>query len=130
LNLTNLGWLELHYNQITDISSLSGLTKLTYLNLFNNPLNTAAYCVYLPLIEENNPGIFLIFDAVETFACDCDGDGFVDYFDLMLLTNHWLKANCKELDCEGADLTGDNKVDLDDFAFLARHWLGEWKSIE
>ena len=54
--LTNLTVAVFAHNQISDISALSGLTNLSYLDLRNNPLNVEAYCIYLPLIEDNNPG--------------------------------------------------------------------------
>ena len=60
--LTNLTTLTLMHNQITDISALAGLTNLTTLWLWDNSLNKDAYCTYLPLIEDNNPGIDLSYD--------------------------------------------------------------------
>jgi len=62
-NLGNLTLVELQENQIRDISELSHLANLTRLYLYGNPLNTEAYCIYLPLIEHNNPGILLSYDA-------------------------------------------------------------------
>jgi hypothetical protein len=41
-------------------------------------LNAAAYCIYLPLIEDNNPGISLQYDPNPYTPGDClddDGDG-------------------------------------------------------
>ncbi|MFH1884703.1 MAG: leucine-rich repeat domain-containing protein [Planctomycetota bacterium] len=60
--LTNLRWLELNGNDISDISSLSGLTNLKWLDLLNNPLDRDAYCVYIPMILDNNPFIDLYSD--------------------------------------------------------------------
>jgi hypothetical protein len=61
--LTNLTELWLNDNQISDVSPLSGLTSLWSLSLYNNPLNVEAYCTYLPLIEDNNPDIYLQYDT-------------------------------------------------------------------
>ena len=68
--MTNLAYLHLNYNQISDISALSGLTNLTRLWLFNNPLNVEAYCTYLPLIQENNPGANLLCDPNPYPPCE------------------------------------------------------------
>ena len=82
--LTSLTGLGLWDNQISDLSALSGLTKLTHLNLWNNPLNLEAYCTYLPLIEDNNPGIYLAYapNPNPPGACpDSDDDGVADDID-------------------------------------------------
>jgi hypothetical protein len=60
--LTHLTRLSLGSNQISDISALSELTNLGGLRLAGNPLNLEAYCTYLPLIEDKNPGIRLTYD--------------------------------------------------------------------
>jgi hypothetical protein len=60
--MTNLTQLYLYNNQISEISALSGMTNLTRLWLQANPLDACAYCTYLPLIEDNNPGIDLRYD--------------------------------------------------------------------
>ena len=60
--LTNLTDLFLNYNQISDISPLSGLTNLRTLALSGNPLNQDAYDIYIPLIQQNNPGISIYYD--------------------------------------------------------------------
>ena len=77
--LTSLIGLYLSYNQISDISALSGLTNLTNLDLYENPLNLEAYCTYLPLIEDNNPGINPYYDPFP--YSDCDEDGIPDACD-------------------------------------------------
>jgi hypothetical protein len=53
--------------------------NLTSLVLRYNPLNADAYCMYLPLIEENNPGIDLYYDPL--LFQDCDEDGIPDACD-------------------------------------------------
>ncbi|WP_232229373.1 leucine-rich repeat domain-containing protein [Crinalium epipsammum] len=45
LGLANLDVLELHGNQISDVTPLSGLTNLSYLTLSENPINN---CQSLP----------------------------------------------------------------------------------
>lgn len=62
-NLSNLTNLRLGGNHITDISALTELTHLTQLYLFNNKeLSWDAYCVAIPAIRNNNPGIALYYD--------------------------------------------------------------------
>ena len=60
--LTNLACVYLYHNQVSDISALSGLTNLNGLYLESNPLDQDAYDIYIPLIRENNPGIYLYYD--------------------------------------------------------------------
>jgi hypothetical protein len=61
--LTHLDTLKLSGNQISDISALQDVTGLARLELQYNPLNQAAYDVYLPQIRANNPGLYLQYDA-------------------------------------------------------------------
>ena len=56
----NLIWLSLSDNQITDISALAGLTKLTELNLRQNPLNAASIDDHIPALQIR--GITVTFD--------------------------------------------------------------------
>jgi Leucine-rich repeat (LRR) protein/subtilisin family serine protease len=65
--LTKLSYLSLEDNLISDIRPLSGLRNLRLLMLRWNPLNRAAYCIYIPLIYANNPGM-------EEFLADPDPD--------------------------------------------------------
>jgi len=60
--LTNIFDLNLRMNQISEISPLSGLTNIRYLYLNCNPLDWKAHCFYIPMIAENNPGIYLTCD--------------------------------------------------------------------
>jgi hypothetical protein len=55
-----------------------------------------------------------------TLAGDFVGPEGVDFRDLMLLAQHWLKPVW--LPCESGDLTLDARVDLNDFAVLAQWW--------
>ncbi|MCF7974105.1 MAG: leucine-rich repeat domain-containing protein [Phycisphaerae bacterium] len=62
-NLTSLNRLELDYNQITDISPIASLHRLTILTLTSNPLNEDACSQYIPIIQQNNPGLDIEYDA-------------------------------------------------------------------
>ena len=46
---TNLGWLYLRNNEITDVSPLVGLTNLTHLSLENNPVSAASTGTHIPV---------------------------------------------------------------------------------
>ena len=114
--LTQLTWLHLGDNQISDISALSGLTNLTGLVLYYNPLNKDAYCIQLPIIETNNPGIQVYYDP-NPYDCsmvctDLDNDGYfaeegcgtaVDCDDTSAEINPWAAEICDGLDnnCDG-----------------------------
>jgi internalin A len=67
--LTSLTYLRLRSNQISDIAALSSLYNLNYLYLSDNPLNCPSYDTYLPLIETNNPGIYITYDPRPEY-CD------------------------------------------------------------
>ena len=115
-------WLYLPYNQISEISPLSSLTNLDVLMLTSNPLNRSAYCVYIPLLETNNPGAYLSYDAnPNPQTADCDGDCRVNITDFSILAGQWLQTACGQ--CDAADFTGDENVDLDDLNIMAQNWL-------
>jgi hypothetical protein len=40
------------------------MMNLKYVDLSYNPLNAEAYATYLPLIEANNPGVYVRYDRV------------------------------------------------------------------
>jgi len=67
--LTNLMQLKLDGNQVSDVSPLQYMTNLTLLRLQGNPLSWDAYCVYGPILFENNPGIYI---AADDNPYDCD----------------------------------------------------------
>lgn len=120
-DLTNLQWLWIIDNQISDIAALSSLMNLTLVNLLDNPLNTPAYCTYLPLIRDNNPGIDLRYDPNPNPLTDnCK----VNILELAVFVAHWLETDCNEANnwCGWADLDYMHKVDMCDFAELARYW--------
>ena len=65
-DLTELQWLNVDDNSISDLSALTSHTNLDYLNLRCNPLSPAAYEWDIPEIEDNNPGISIQYDVVNT----------------------------------------------------------------
>ena len=72
-NLKKLRWVNLFYNMyISDISPLAGHKNLEFLSLSVNQLNQEAYCVYIPLIWQNNPALTL-----ETFDYDAPPENLV-----------------------------------------------------
>jgi internalin A len=108
--------LRLSNNQISDISALAELTELYRLDLRGNPLNTAAYCVYLPLIGSSNPNLTrLTYDPNPNPLTEDDIASLIDFAELAL---NWLETGCGEQNswCDGADLNHTGYVDLDDLA--------------
>jgi len=91
------------------------------LDIDDNPLNEEAYCTYLRLIENNNPGIDLWYNPSPYGSCcesdmDCDGDvdgtdatTFKLHFGRNLLLNPCDVVNpCRgdfdcDQDCDGTD---------------------------
>ncbi|MBN1507022.1 MAG: hypothetical protein JW955_09255 [Sedimentisphaerales bacterium] len=61
--LVSLSSLCLHRNFVSDISPLTSLTSLHWLDLRALPLSESAYSTYIPQIEENNPGITVLYDG-------------------------------------------------------------------
>ena len=145
--LTNLTVLELYNNQITDISGIAGLTNLTevdldwnhihdigclaelttlqYVSVERNPLNSAAYCEYLPLIQANNPDIVsLAYDPNPNPLTD---DCSTDLLDWAEFVEYWLETDCGTGNnwCGGADLNHVHDVNLEDLAEFASYWLAE-----
>lgn len=59
--LWNLSTLHLEENHISDLSPLANLMSLTDLNVTSNPLNDEACSVYIPLIIEHNPGVYIAY---------------------------------------------------------------------
>jgi hypothetical protein len=73
VNLSNLTTITLQHNQVSDISPLSAMNSLTSLELYDNPLNCPAYDIYIPIIETNNPGIYITYDPRPAY-CDYQPD--------------------------------------------------------
>jgi hypothetical protein len=120
--LTDLTDLTLDYNAISDIGPLSNLAHLASLGLHGNPLDTAAYCVYLPLIYEHNPQLTVTYDPnPNPLTADCS----TNLSDLVFFTSTWLAAGCNTPNnwCEGADLNHDGRVDMGDWVILTDYWL-------
>ena len=58
---------------------------------------------------------------------DLDGNGCVDFKDLALMTQQWMRTDCVEPDgCGGADLDANGTVDLRDGRLLAERWLEQF----
>jgi hypothetical protein len=68
-----------------------------------------------------------IIDNIPGFSLhigDISNDGYIDFSDFALLSNHWLETSCGP--CAGADLTGDNNVTIDDVSVFAENWLEDY----
>lgn len=119
---TNLTYLDLRSNSVTNIAPLTSLRHLDNLYLSDNALNQFAYCAHIPLIKNINSNINITFDTNPTpSAGDCNGDCRVNLPDLALMASNWLKVDCGI--CNGADQTGDGSVLTDDLAVVAENWL-------
>jgi hypothetical protein len=111
----------LHENQIADISAVSELTSLKTLYLTNNPLNVAAYCIYLPLIRSFIPEPSnLSYDPNPNPLTNDDIMILIDFAESAL---NWLETDCGEYNywCDGADLDRSGDVNLDDVAKFAEY---------
>jgi predicted phosphodiesterase len=120
--LSELTELNLPWNYLSEMSSLSQMDSLTYLELTYNTLNTAAYCTYIPLIESNNPGIWLSCDPnPNQLTSDCS----TDWSELVVFAEHWLEGGCGPSNqrCGWADLDHVYDVSVADFAQFANLWL-------
>lgn len=98
-DLRNLEKLMLHYNPIREISALTRMTGLRRLHLERTALNPDARCSHLQTIGDNNPGIYLVYDASNraphtviarasassggaqiTWGTVCNGPSFTSYY--------------------------------------------------
>ncbi len=121
--LKNLATLSLRGNQVSDISALSGLTSLIYLDLLNNPLNTSAYYIYLPLISSFNPKLTsstLTYHPNPNPLTDDDIIILIAFGEFALKR---LETDCSEYNnwCDGSDLNHSGNVDLNDIAEFAEY---------
>ncbi len=75
--------------------------------------------------EPRKMGQFVDIGADEVTPVDLNNDGIVDYFELAVLTDEWLR-NGSQLQ---ADFHKDNVVDLLDYVELANQWFwkGRWR---
>jgi parallel beta-helix repeat protein len=72
---------------------------------------TKAIVLFYPIACQGAPGDF-----------DIDGD--VDWSDLAIFVENWLRQDCAAHDwCNGTDLDLSTQVDFKDFAIFAEHWL-------
>jgi hypothetical protein len=62
-DLTKLQKLMLHHNPIHDISALTKMSELRQLYLERTGLDNDARCSHLQTIADNNPGIYLVYNA-------------------------------------------------------------------
>jgi O-glycosyl hydrolase len=64
-------------------------------------------------------------DANYGLLSDLNGDCYVNYIDLKIISDHWLDTDCTEPEnCGGADFAPtDGVVDLFDFSDFAMQWL-------
>jgi len=110
-------------NDISDISALSEISNISILHLDYLPLDTLAYCKYLPQIENNNPGIELEYDPnPNPISNDC----VTTETELCPFFSKWLETGCDISNnwCQGIDFDHNNNVDLTDYAIFAMFWAG------
>lgn len=120
----NLVELELFYNQIEDITPLTTLNHLEYLNLEGNQLITEAYCFDLPAVQENNPNLQNLFYDTNPNPLTADCSTSLNEF--WILSIYWLSEDCWDnYWCEGADMDFSGSVTLEDFCIFCSLWLAE-----
>jgi hypothetical protein len=67
-----------------------------------------------------------IFTFSQVVSRDLNSDGTVDFKDLALFSNEWMKDDCAEPNyCNGADLDFDGDVDHKDLQLFTQFWLGQ-----
>lgn len=119
--LKNVTWLDLYSNDVSDISAISQL-YLTKLRLGDNPLDTAAYCTFIPELSSRNTAIDISFDAnPNPLTADCS----TTIEELRQFTTQWLQSGCDSNNnwCLGADLNHLEGSNMKDFAEFAKYWL-------
>ena len=80
---TNLIWLELDYNAISDLAPLIPLTQLGGVYLDNNPLSRESVDRHIPVLLGRG------VDVSYTLPSDVNGDGMVNIQDLVSVTQHF-----------------------------------------
>ena len=121
--MLGLTYLYADYSNIADLTGLEYATNLEWLYLDRNPLNTAAYCTYIPLIASTNPYLQTLQYGPNpnplTFDCSTDLTDFAAF------AEHWLEAGCDTPNnwCSGADLDHRDNVDINDLATFTCYWL-------
>lgn len=73
---------------------------------------------------DTSDAVFTIFECQKVLDTDLNDDCYVDWSDLVIITDQWLAADCCEPDwCRGADSDEDKDVDFLDFSIFAGWWL-------
>ena len=105
---TNLLWLELYDNAISDITPLVFLPRLSGLYLDNNPLSAESVDTHVPELFARG------VDVSYTLPSDLNRDGMVNIQDLVSVTQHFGSSGNLT-----ADVTGDGVVDIRDLTQVA-----------
>ena len=105
---TNLIWLELDYNEISDLTPLIPLTQLGGVYLDNNPLSVESVDKHIPVLLGRG------VDVSYTLPSDVNGDGMVNIQDLVSVTQHFGGAGDLT-----ADVNGDGVVSITDLTQVA-----------
>ena len=105
---TNLVWLELSGNAISDITPLLALTQLAGVYLDNNPLSGESVDRHIPMLLGRG------VDVSYTLPSDVNGDGRVNVQDLVSVTQHFGGAGPLT-----ADVNGDGIVNIIDLTQVA-----------
>ncbi len=133
-NLNNLQTLTLYSNKIHNIAPLTGLTSLQALDLKYNRLFIEAYCIDLPVIEQNNPtlvssGNYIVDPNPYISIVNCSSE-ITDLFVLADLFIHQTALTCgpdplnnNVLDCFEYDYDFNDVLDYKDFVIMTKFWL-------
>ena len=105
---TNLLWLDLSDNAISDISPLIRLPQLAGLYLNNNPLNARSVNTHIPMLLDRG------VDVSYTLPSDVNSDGIVNIQDLVSITQHFGGAGDLT-----ADVNRDGIVSIKDLTQVA-----------
>ena len=116
---TNLLWLELDANAISDITPLTRLPQLALLYLENNPLSAESVDKHIPVLLARG------VDVSYTLPSDVNNDGMVNIQDLVSVTQHFGTAGDLT-----ADVNGDGVVSIADFTQVAGDMGGTTVSEE
>ena len=105
---TNLVWLVLADNAISDIMPLVSLTQLAWLDLDNNPLSAESLDRHLPVLRARGVTVFY------TLPSDVNGDGIVSLQDLVSVTQYFGSAGDLTV-----DVNRDGIVNITDLTQVA-----------
>ena len=105
---TNLIWLELDNNAISDLAPLIPLTQLGGVYLDNNPLSVESVDKHIPVLLGRG------VDVSYTLPSDVNSDGMVNIQDLVSVTQHFGGAGDLT-----ADVNGDGVVSITDLTQVA-----------